>query len=94
MERHSTIPHLVPAALVAAAVLKPVEVQLAWYIEDYKVLNIMNTTILKPGEWLSVAAVDQLNATKGWTVKMADNELIGTLLGIGTSGLIGAAKIP
>jgi hypothetical protein len=90
---HSTINHLRPDALAAAAETKPVEIQLAWYIEDYKVLNIMNTTILKPGQWLSVAAVDQLNATKGWTVKMADNDLINTLFGLGTSAVMGAAKL-
>jgi hypothetical protein len=93
MESHSTINHLVPAALEAAAANKPVEISLAWYINDYKVLNIMNTTILKPGEWLAVSVVDQLNATKGWTVKMADNDLINTLFGLGTSALMGAAKV-
>jgi hypothetical protein len=93
MESHSTINHLVPAALEAAAANKPVEIQLAWYVNDYKVLNIMNTTILKPGQWLAVSVVDQLCAAKGWTVKMADNDLINTLFGLGTGALVGAAKV-
>jgi hypothetical protein len=93
MEQHSTINHLVAAALVAAASAKPVEIQLAWYVNDYKVLNVMNTTLLKPGEWLAVGVVDQLCATPGWTVKMADNDVINTLFGLGTGALMGAAKV-
>jgi hypothetical protein len=93
METHSTIPHLIDAALEAAAKDKSCEIQLAWYVNDYKVLNVMNTTILQPGEWLSVTAVNQLCAAKGWTVKMADNDLIGTLFGLGTGALMGAAKL-
>jgi hypothetical protein len=93
MERHTTIPHLVPSALAAAAADKAVEIQLAWYINDYKVLSVMNTTLLKPGEWLAVSAVDQLCAAKGWTVKVADNEVIGTLFGLGASAAEGATKL-
>jgi len=93
MEHRTTINHLIPASLVAAAADKPVEIQLAWYVNDFKVLAIQNSTILKPGEWLSVAAVDQLCATKGWTVKMADNAVIGTLFGMGTSAVQGMTKL-
>jgi hypothetical protein len=93
METHSTIAHLIPEALVAAAAAKPVEVQLAWYVEAYKVLAIMNTTILQPGEWLSVAAVDQLCSTPNWTVKMSDNTVIQTLFGLGASATEIGAKV-
>ena len=93
MERRGVISHLVQSALDAASRDKPVEVQLAWYVNDYKVLGITNTTVLKPGEWLAVEAVDQLNATKGWTTKMADNAVIATLFGLGASAAESAAKV-
>jgi hypothetical protein len=93
VETRTTITHLIPAALIAAAANKPVEIQLAWYVETYKVLAIMNTTILKPGESLSVEAVDQLNATPGWTVKIADNTVIQTLFGLGASAAVMGAKV-
>lgn len=89
MERRSAIPHLLPAALTTT---KQIEIQLAWYLNDYKVIAISNSTILKPGEWLSVEAVDQLCAEPGWTVKMADNEAIQTLFGLGAGVLDAAAK--
>lgn len=93
METRSVIQHLIQEALTAAAASKPVLLQLAWYVEDYKVVAIDNTTILKPGEWLSVNAVDQINATPGWTVKMADNDIVAALFGLGTSMLSSGAKM-
>lgn len=93
MEQHSTIQHLIQTALVAAAAVKPVELQLAWYINDYKVVAITNTTLLKPGEWLSVGCVDQIVNTTGWTVKIADNDLVQLLFGIGAGAVSGAVKI-
>lgn len=92
-EQRITIQHLIPASLIAAAADKPVEIQLAWYINTYKVLAISNTTLLKPGEWLSVAAVDQINATKNWIVKMADNDVIQTLIGMGAGLAVSGAKL-
>jgi hypothetical protein len=93
METRGTIQHLVQEALDAAGANKPVEIQLAWYVEDYKVLAVQNTTILKPGEWLSVEAAQQLCDTKGWTVKSADNDVIATLFGLGAGALSSAARV-
>jgi hypothetical protein len=81
-ETHTVIQHLIQASLDAAAAVKSVELQLAWYFEDYKVITISNTTILKPGEWLAVEAVDQINLTKGWTVRMADNDILAAVTGM------------
>lgn len=93
METRSVIAHLVQEALDAAAAHKPIELQLAWYVTEYKVIAISNSTILKPGEWLSVGAVDQINKTAGWTVKMADNDIVKMLFGMGSGALTAAVKI-
>lgn len=92
-ETRTVIKHLIQAALDFAAKDKTVDLQLAWYVEDYKVVAITNTTILKPGEWLSPEAVDQINLTKGWKVAMGDNAIIASLLGLGSSAVGDAVKI-
>jgi hypothetical protein len=61
---------------------KPITITLAWYIRDYKVAAITNTTKYKPGEWLSPAAVQALCDLPGWTVVITDNQLLQTITGI------------
>jgi hypothetical protein len=73
---------LTPVTTLPPANTKPVTLVLAWYLRDYKVTAVQNTTFYKPGMWLTVELVQKLCDLPGWTVQMADNDLLGTLLGL------------
>ena len=64
---------------------KTVELTVAWYLKDYKVISITNTTYLKPGMWLTPRALEQANQWDGWQVTVVDNEVLSNI----TSAIIG-----
>ncbi len=70
---------------------KPIEITLAWYIHDYKVKAITNTTWYKPGMWLAPVVVQKLCDLPGWQVNMVDNDLVelifGAAMSVGKKGL-------
>jgi hypothetical protein len=61
---------------------RKVQLVLAWYVHEYKVLSITGTTYYKPGEWLSPEVVEQCCALPNWTVTMTDNSMLASFLSI------------
>lgn len=76
-------------ALIANHV-KPITVLLAYGIRQYRVTSVTNTTILKPGMWLSEEYVTELCVHPDWTVTMADDQIVGQLMGLA----LGALPVP
>jgi hypothetical protein len=79
IEHHTTITEVVHPT---APPPKPIIIVLAWYVHDYKVKSITNTTWYKPGQWLSPTVVQKLCDLPGWQVNMADNDLIAAITGM------------
>lgn len=71
----------------APAADKKIKVTFAWYIRDYKVIKISNTTSLKPGMWLTPGVVEKCCQTPNWLVTIVDNSMVENLF-----SLIGGAK--
>lgn len=68
--------------------LKPVTLKLAWGLRNYRVLEVSNGTMLKPGMWLPPAYVQVLCDWPGWTVDMVDDQIIQQLM------MTAIAKLP
>jgi hypothetical protein len=66
---------------------KTIELSLCWYVRDYKVVAITNSTSLKPGMWITPAVAEKLAQTPRWRVSCADNSVISSLF-----SLIGGVK--
>jgi hypothetical protein len=60
---------------------KTVHLLLSWYVHDYKVISVSNTTYLKPGMWLTPVAAEKCCQLEGWEVTIVDNEVLGTVVG-------------
>lgn len=73
---------------------KPIAITLSWYIKDYKVAQITNTTWYKPGQWLAPPVVQRLCDLPGWTVIMADNQLLSEITGALITNAVKAIPMP
>lgn len=62
---------------------KPIELNLVWYgaFNAFQVGSIKNSTHFLPGQWISPAVAKQLCVVPLWTVNMADNHVLETILG-------------
>lgn len=71
----------------------------AWYIKQYKVVSITNTTTLKPGMWLEPDYVEQIcklaqKPGSDWSVQCVDNDLAQELTGAAVSAVSKAIPLP
>ncbi len=55
---------------------KQIKLTLAWGINQYEVKTITNTTRYKPGQWLSVAEVEELCKSPNWDILISDDQTI------------------
>jgi hypothetical protein len=83
-ETHTTITQVLHPDTKPA---KDITLVLAWYVHDYKVKAISNTTWYKPGMWLSPDVVQKICDMPGWDVQMVDNDLIQMLTGLAISAV-------
>jgi hypothetical protein len=62
---------------------KPIELLLVWYgvFQAFQVSSIKNSTHFVPGQWINIAVAHQLCSVPLWTVTMADNTILQTILG-------------
>lgn len=55
---------------------KKVQLNVQWVFDKYKVVSITNTTVVKPGQLLDVAWVqDVCDNYSNWEVTMVDNDI-------------------
>ena len=73
---------------------KPITISLAWYIKEYKVVSVTNTTAFKPGEWKTPEEVERWCQRPGFTVIMADNSLLQEVTGALITNAVKAIPIP
>ena len=69
---------------------KPVKIGLVWGIGQYEVKTITNSTLYKPGQWLSIEQVEALCKTPNWDITIADDETFQHIIGM----VINAVPIP
>ena len=62
---------------------KPITLTLEFYIHDFKVTAITNSTYYKPGEWMTIEVAQKCCDTPGWQVNIVDNTIVQTLLNFG-----------
>jgi len=60
---------------------KKTTLQLTWVINQYKVTAITNTTVVKPGEMVTVEWVDWACREPGWEVQIVDNDILAQAFG-------------
>jgi hypothetical protein len=82
IEHHVTITELQHPVEHVEATHKPIVIVLEWFVHDYKVKSITNTTWYKPGQWLAPNVVQKLCDLPGWQVNMVDNDLIAAITGM------------
>jgi hypothetical protein len=66
---------------------KALKITLIWGIHQYEVKTITNSTLFKPGQWLSVEQVEALCHNPYWDVAIADDQTFQALLGMVSSHL-------